>query len=491
MKNDVVMYEKVYKILKNKIECGLLPGGMKLPSRANLCREFQTSEKTIRRALKMLEQEGFVETMKRRRPVVAYHYADPYHAGVLSLEKADASAANDILKTGVLLCYPVNGKGMALCNGEEWQIPDTIVGQMDPEKPTEFWRLSNRLWRFFISRNENEFILRAVDSLGFAELDPLPGTHEMREVYLSALKELIHTLKAGGNPQEVHFDDLFELYRFLTESAEEVPVRRVRPDSPMRVGTKGLEQTLRRGQERYSSVYLDLLGLIAVGYYQPGERLPSHEELQSMYNVSIDTTIKAIQTLQEWGVVTATRGKGIYVAMDLEDLQKIEIDPQLIASHVRRFLDCLELLSLTIEGVAVHAAAYVTAEEAEALHNELRRRWEEEYVYHVSPSIVLNFIAEHIQFQALKDIYAVVKKDYCIGRSIPKLVNKEKSPKTTEIHRQCMEAVKVLQRGDNVLFGRKAAEMFLYTHELTVSECKRMGYWEAAMEVYDGTLLWK
>ena len=61
--------------------------------------------------------------------------------------------------------------------------------------------------------------------------------------------------------------------------------------------------------------------------------------------------------LQDWGVVTAAPRRGISVVMDLSDLKKIQITPESIACHVRRYLDSLDLLSLTVEQVAVHAAA--------------------------------------------------------------------------------------------------------------------------------------
>ena len=56
MKDGTVVYERVYQILRNKIESGLLPYGSKLPSRADLCLEFKTSEKTVRRAVELLAQ---------------------------------------------------------------------------------------------------------------------------------------------------------------------------------------------------------------------------------------------------------------------------------------------------------------------------------------------------------------------------------------------------------------------------------------------------
>ncbi len=42
---DGLMYERIYEILKDRIESGVLPAGTKLPSRDNLCREFGTSAK--------------------------------------------------------------------------------------------------------------------------------------------------------------------------------------------------------------------------------------------------------------------------------------------------------------------------------------------------------------------------------------------------------------------------------------------------------------
>ncbi len=491
MKNDIVMYEKIYGIIKNKIQCGILEGGSKLPSRANLCKEFNTSEKTVRRVLKMLEQDGLVETSKRKRSVVAMNHDLWRQAALTSLKKADAIAAVNMLKSGVLLCYPINGKGMALCSGKDWDIPQGIAERMDPDEPTEFWRLSNLFWRFFISRNGNELILRAVDSLGISSLDILPGTREIRCRYKENLNELIRTMRRGGSPEHVHFDDLYMLYGLSSEEKEGEVIYFISDDSPLWVGTEHIEQKLREGQERYSSVFLDILGLIDLGYYKLGDRLPSHNELQKIYRVSIDTTIKAIQMLQEWGAVTTKRSQGIFVAMDLEGLKKIHIAPELIASHVRRWLDCLELISLTVEGVAFHGAGRASGEEAARLRGELEKLWNDAYLYQVSPYVLLDFIVDHIEYDMLRAVYDVMRQNYHIGRSIPKMVRREKTPVSRDIYNQCVEAADTLIEGDAPAFAKKAADMFHLVHRLIVEECKRLGYWKAAMEVYDGDALWK
>ncbi len=486
MKSDVIMYDKVYSILKNKIESGLLPAGTKLPSRARMCEEFHTSEKTVRRAVELLSRDGFIETVQRKRPTVVYSYGAGHKNVPRTLNKADAVQSNDILKTGILLCYPLNARGLMLCSGDEWKIPEAILDSMDPNKPNEFWRLSNRFWRFFVCRIGNDLILRMVDSLGFSEIDPLPGTYEIRKNYRRQLTEFVQTMKAGGDSNSAFFDDLTSLYE-----ENGMPAYHVSYDSPFRIGTEGLEKKISGAQERYSGVYMDLLGLIAVGYYRKGERLPSHVKLREIYGVSIDTTIRAIQKLQQWGVVTAKRGNGIYVAMDLEDLKKIYLDRDLIACYVRRFLDSLELLSLTIESVAVHAAGEVKPDEALKLKEDLDRMWNEHFLYQLSPHALLHFIVDHIQYRALKCVYQIAQKNYRIGRSIPNLVNRVKNQANFEIHQQCMDAAAALEEGNASLFAERVAVVFQFIQSLVIEECKKLHYWDAAMQVYDGDALWR
>ena len=88
-----------------------------------------------------------------------------------------------------------------------------------------------------------------------------------------------------------------------------------------------LGEQLSLAQERYSTMCLDLLGLIAIGRYQPGDHLPTHDQLQKTYGVSRDTSVKAVKMLRDWGVVTAAPRRGISVEMDLTALQRIRISP--------------------------------------------------------------------------------------------------------------------------------------------------------------------
>ena len=490
MKSDVLMYEKIYKIIKNKIECGLLPPGSRLPSRSALCREFHTSERTVRRAVEMLERDGLLKTSQRQRPVVIFEHAKKRTE--MPEEQSDPDPkAYELIQSGILLFYPVYRRGMQLCRGTEWEIPRTIVSHMDPSYPAEFWRLVNRFWRFFMSRNENEMIMRVADSFDFDGIVLWNESWEIREEYRMALVRLIQTAQSGGEPEFPQFDYLFKFYSVLSRQEGTGGKCRLASDTSLRLNGKKMEQQFRKAEERYSAVYMDILGLIAIGRYQPGDCLPSHIEMQQFYGVSVDTTMKAVQTLQKMGVVTAKRGHGIYVDMNLDGLKQIQIDPGLIACHLRRYLDSLELITLSIEGIAAKAAESLTTEEMDALLGELAEIWEGEHIHQLFPLVLLDFIVRHIPYDILRSVYEVLQKNYSIGRSIPKLVNCDKTPESQKLYDECIEAVSLLRKGQPNAFGTKTAEVFGEIHRLVVLKCKKLGYWLTALNVYDGSKFWK
>ena len=122
----MLMYEKVYKILKSKIQSGLIPYGARLPSRAELCREYSISEKTVRRALELLSADGYIETSQRRRPIVCYNDSQGDDPG-LAQRRVYVVDTDEILKTTILLCFPFLKNGLSLCTEKDWAIPETIA----------------------------------------------------------------------------------------------------------------------------------------------------------------------------------------------------------------------------------------------------------------------------------------------------------------------------------------------------------------------------
>jgi GntR family transcriptional regulator, arabinose operon transcriptional repressor len=64
---------------------------------------------------------------------------------------------------------------------------------------------------------------------------------------------------------------------------------------------------------KYRQIYEDLLAAISSGTFQPGERLPSEAELGNHYSTSRITVAKALNELQQKGLVTRRPGAGTHV----------------------------------------------------------------------------------------------------------------------------------------------------------------------------------
>jgi GntR family transcriptional regulator, arabinose operon transcriptional repressor len=64
---------------------------------------------------------------------------------------------------------------------------------------------------------------------------------------------------------------------------------------------------------KYRKVYEDLLSAIRTGAFQPGDRLPSEAELGKHYNTSRITVAKAVNELQQKGLVSRRAGSGTRV----------------------------------------------------------------------------------------------------------------------------------------------------------------------------------
>lgn len=489
MKYEKFQYDRIFEILRHKIESGLMPKGTVLPSYTHLCKEYKVSNKTIRRVMAMLSDAGLIETKERQLSVVIFDQADLESSSADNLKEPNILIMTDILKTAEILYYPFICHGISLCNRDDWDIPEKIVRQLDPKSPKLFWKNSKLVWRFFIARCENELGLHIVDSLGFLGVEYRENNFSSRVTYQKTLIDFIQNSRIAAPTSNI-IKEFLAYIHFITISRDDFQCY-VPADSPFRIGVQGLDRWMKTAEERYSSVYLDILGLIAIGYYQPGDRLPSHTQMRKQYGVSVNTTTQAIKCLQKWGVVKATRGKGIFVSTNTKALNDIYVDPKLIASHIRRYFECLELLSLTVEGVAYHVAAHVSHKQILRLIQRLDEAKKYSDLYQLAPIVLLEFLTEHIPYEALQSIYRIILKNYRIGRKIPKLINRANASRKQEIHRRCVEATNVLVDGDRSAFAEQVAEMFTYTHQLIIEECKRIGYWKTVKDIYDGSQLWK
>lgn len=64
----------------------------------------------------------------------------------------------------------------------------------------------------------------------------------------------------------------------------------------------------------YEQIYNQILANIKTGQLKPGDRVPSEKELSDQYNVSRITSKRALQILDQQGLIERSRGKGSFVS---------------------------------------------------------------------------------------------------------------------------------------------------------------------------------
>ena len=77
-----------------------------------------------------------------------------------------------------------------------------------------------------------------------------------------------------------------------------------------------MSDTSRPGQFKYQYVYDELHRMVAGGHYRAGDRLPTEVELSERFGVSRPTVTRALNALQDEGLISRRTGSGSYVERD-------------------------------------------------------------------------------------------------------------------------------------------------------------------------------
>src|ERR1700733_10860785 len=91
--------------------------------------------------------------------------------------------------------------------------------------------------------------------------------------------------------------------------------RRALTTGVIKLSTGGISQTQK---PRHREVFDTLLGEIASGRFQPGDRLPTEAELAKTFSASRSTVARAMRELKGRGLLNRQRGGGTHIARPQE-----------------------------------------------------------------------------------------------------------------------------------------------------------------------------
>lgn len=98
----------------------------------------------------------------------------------------------------------------------------------------------------------------------------------------------------------------------------------------------------------YKQIYEQFREQILKGELKSGEYLPSIRQLAADLRISVITTMKAYQLLEEDGLITSQQGKGYYVNAQNEELLR-EQHLRLLEQHLINAIECSKIAKISKE----------------------------------------------------------------------------------------------------------------------------------------------
>lgn len=365
--HEDAIYNLIFDFYEVRITLGYYNYGDYLPAIPKISDIFHMSTITVRAALSMLEEKGYIRMKAKRPAMVVYradqaayrkqfaHYFVPRIEGIM-----DVRASNDILFG---------------------PICEEVIRNLDEETSAHLWEELNLTDEKGLPATL-QFYSLAFRTLGNALLlnlfwEIIRYTHfpylidlEARNMNVSADKQGTQNaaiLQVRDGFEHTFESEIQQLADFCNKAKTEYSMENVK--------TIPFSWTIyhQRPQTCYSLASL-IIRKIRLAEYPVGSYLPSLPRMAGDLEVSERTLRRAISILCSLGVTHSYQGKGTLVC---EQVEHIEFDRPEIKEGLRLYLESLQLLELTIRQVSAYTVKAVAKEERNKLTQRFTCIWQE------------------------------------------------------------------------------------------------------------------
>lgn len=317
MKKDIPLYQTIYHKVVDRILVGSYKKGDRLASEQQIHAKYNVGYTSIRRAMHMLQQDGFISSEERKRPVVLYDPDQPDSQKLLHsifVQRCDAhldcyNAMPHIIPG--IACMGAGKSDKALLEGLD-ALSSAPLKQFATQ--SDLREHAHRYISLVIRQAGNELAEDMFyQCLGFDKLrrivmpgaSLLPGEAQNTLSFLRHLTSLIRQ----GNLDELHTLLFFFFRQSYFELARQyASVERVySPDYPPLEFCWNVRQA---PTPLYRRVAYDLLRTAQASGFVPGDYFPSEAALMKQYDVAGITIRNALALLASMGFAQAVNGVG-------------------------------------------------------------------------------------------------------------------------------------------------------------------------------------
>lgn len=471
MEKEVPLYKMIYNKIVNRILVGLYPKGYQLGSAQKIHAEHRIGYTSIRRAMRLLQQEGFIQLEERRRPVVVFDEADPQCRELrwrVFLSRCgthvDCYRAIPCLIPGLVLL------GARRCTPKLLEALDALCAQPETQfaTQTDLLVLAYTWQALVVQQADNDLAadlflqIRGFDDLRFIVM---PAEKLMPGEARAALQYLCHwtkLLRAGD------LDSLHTLVSVFCQQARCTLERTFRPleGLPELQNVRQVEFNWYVRQSPaplYKKIAYDLLRTVQMEGMEAGDSFPSEAALMEQYGVAAVTVRGALALLNSLGVAQTVNGVGTLFT------GACAYTPE-ARPYIRECCESLDILAGCGRALAFAAALRLPEEGGAALRAGARARRARE-------GLVLWMLRQFVRAvpsQALENVFDQLETRYIFGLYVSGLPGAAgRSGHREEVYSRAMACLDKLEERDSDAF---AAEFSALCQEVRDELCAQLAH---------------
>lgn len=303
MKAETHLYEMVYQSMLTQFYNGTLRCGHSLPSQQELCRQYNIGITTIRKVMRMLEENGFIRTASGKRAVVCFNDKDQAYISTLLRRRESISDVCRGLEILMPSIYVAGARLYTAYDKLEDSLP-AVSRETDSYKP--YIQINQFLTEFLIPLN-NPVILDLRSDMEHYAWIPYLSVSDMAYPYTLtesfACSFVLRVLSLASQKQDRALSDcLQQIYRGMGKHAAAYldMLKEKYPEVPEKDSYHWFS-----GKSRiplYTVVARDLFKRTEMGEFDSRIYLPSVPQLMQEYGISKSTASNAIALLSDIGL---------------------------------------------------------------------------------------------------------------------------------------------------------------------------------------------
>lgn len=358
VRGDRTLYEYLYQSLISQFLNGAFLPGRKFPSQREICQQYNVGITTVRKVMRMLDEEGYLHTAQGQPAVVIYRASAEANVAFL-VQRRDEIA--DAYRGLGYLMPALYRKGAKRCGEAEFQLLQEIVDSVVPEMElAALYRQANAFFTTLLRPLNNLLIMDLeLDSENYLHVPYIPFTGMEDPFALTAEKLLAWLENAVTQIRERRFDAFHDsavtIYREAAKRVDDYILALGRL-VPMQTQTKSDVHWFRtKGRcELYVRLAAAILRRIIDGEFDDQKYLSSIPKLMEEYGVTKDTASRAVDLLNALGLVRTIDKKGTVITANgiAKAAGSLGLTEPVIQERWSLFEDALQIVALTANDCA-------------------------------------------------------------------------------------------------------------------------------------------